>query len=124
MPQKDLMKLGTNWILIIAALFVAPLARGDRIDKDSLYNRLEQQAKAIELKNDPFTAIPIANEENLQSSAVLTGIIWDKDNPMAIIGDSVVKIGERLGNKKVIDIKRDRVIFSDGEALSEIRLEH
>ena len=149
MRQKNLIKSGVIGILILAVFFtfdhaakkphsrniediksriadlaVVPSAQGDRVDSNSLYDRLEEQAKTIELKSDPFTAIPIVSEQSLQSRVVLTGILWDKDNPLAIIDDNVVKIGERVGNKTVIDIKRDRVILSDGETPSEVRLEY
>ena len=129
MRQKYPLKLGIIGGLIIAVFLVlnrsaVPFARGDGDSDNGLYDKLEEQAKTIELKSDPFTAIPITDGPGLQSASPLTGIIWDKDKPLAIIDNNVVKIGEQVGDKTVVDIKRDRVIFSDGKALSEIRLEH
>jgi len=97
-----------------------PSAAGEN---KNFYNFLEQQSASIELKRDPFTAAPIAAEKDLRAEFTLTGILWDKDKPLAIINDEVVKVGERVGNKMVVDIKKDRVTLSDGVALSELRLE-
>jgi len=87
-----------------------------------LYGMLEQQAKLIDLKRDPFTAVPIVIEKNMQSGVNLTGILWDKDKPLAIIDGNVVKKGNRVGDKQVVDIKRDRIILSDGGELFEVKL--
>lgn len=145
MRQKDLIELGVTGILVVVMIFAfgnavkksrsrnirpkvvdlagATLTPADKIDSRSLYNLLEQEAKSIELKRDPFTAVPIISEKNMQSGFALTGILWDKIKPLAIIDGEVIKKGTRLGNKVVVDIKRDRVILSDGQDLFEIRLE-
>ncbi|MFA5117250.1 MAG: hypothetical protein WC695_00180 [Candidatus Omnitrophota bacterium] len=52
----------------------------------------------------------------------LTGIIWDEKSPRAIIDDIVVGVGERVGEKTVVEIKKDRVILNDGAANSEVLL--
>jgi hypothetical protein len=52
----------------------------------------------------------------------LTGIIWDEKSPRAIIDDIVVGVGERAGEKTVVEIKKDRVILNDGTVNSEIQL--
>ena len=93
------------------------------VENKGFYDMLEQRAKAIELKRDPFTAAPITSEKSLQSGVDLTGILWDKDKPLAIIDGDIVKIGARVGNKTVMAIKKDRVILSDGAVLSELKLE-
>jgi type II secretory pathway component PulC len=142
MRQKDLIELGVIGALLAVLIFVfgnaakkpnsrniAPKAvdlsgidQTDKIDR-SLYNLLEQQAKSIVLKRDPFTAAPIVSENSTQPGFVLTGIVWDKIKPLAIIDAEVVKKGDRFGNKVVVDIKRDRVILSDGQEFFEIKLE-
>ncbi len=147
MRQKNIVELGITGILVIVMLFVfgnaakksrsrnikdsrpkpadsavIPLLQVNIPDSKGLYNLLEQQVKSIELKRDPFTAAPIISDEGLRSEISLTGILWDKAKPLAIIDGNVVKKGERVGNKTVVDIKRDRVILSDGEAFSEFKL--
>jgi len=99
----------------------------DQLDQETsskdLYNFLEKQIPLIELKRDPFNLASIIIEKDKQSGLVLSGILWDKNRPMAIIEGEVIEKGERIGNKTVIEIKQDRVIFSDGEVLSEIKLQ-
>ncbi|MFH1190692.1 MAG: hypothetical protein V1670_00640 [Candidatus Omnitrophota bacterium] len=149
MPKKDLIQLGVTGILAIVLIFVLssafkkkPGALGNskntlpkasdsamvsanqvkKSESQGLYHLLEQQADSLELKRDPFTAAPITSEKALSGEVDLTGILWDKDKPLAIINGDIIKKGERLGSKTIIEIKRDRVILSDGSALYEIKL--
>jgi hypothetical protein len=148
MRKKDLIQLGVTGILVIILIFalgnaskksrlrnlknVSPKAtdsaevlsnQSKNNESRGLYDMLEQQAKSIELKRDLFTAAPIVSEKALQSGIDLTGILWDKDKPLAIINGEIVKKGVRVNGKTIIDIKRDKVILSDGAVLSELKLE-
>ena len=149
MRKKDLIQLGVTGVLVVVLVFAlgnafkksrlwdAKNALPKAIDpagflanqakpqpeSRGLYDILEQQAKSIELKRDPFTSALIVSEKTLKSGIDLTGILWDKDKPLAIIDGDIVKKGERVGTKTIVDIKRDRVILSDGQIISEIRLE-
>jgi len=148
MRQKDLIELVVTVVLVIVMIFsfanagkklrsrtmqkikpkvedsvALPVDRTKIIEVKSTYNSLEQQVKTLELKRDPFTAAPIIIERNTLSGVSLTGILWDQDKPMAIIDGEVVKKGARIGKKTLLEIKRDRVILSDGEVLTEITLE-
>jgi hypothetical protein len=151
MPKKDLIQLGITGVLAIVLILVlgnvskksqsislrdsknalpkaidlaAVSANSIKPQPESrnLYALLEQQSNSIELRRDPFTAAAIISEKSLHSEISLTGILWDKLKPLAIIDGNVVKKGQRVGNKTIMDIKRDRVILSDGQILSEIRL--
>jgi len=145
MRKKDLIELGIIGVLGVVLIFAfgnasrkmhsrnarhkavdltgqSPVAE-EKIDSRSLYNVLEQEAKSIDLRRDPFTAAPLVSERNMQPGFALTGILWDKIKPLAIIDGEVVKKGSRVGNKMVVDIKRDRVILSDGQDLFEIKLD-
>ena len=151
MRKKDLIQLGVTGILVIVLILVwanastkmrrnlrkpgqalspvdasvtSPISQVNNPGGDHLYDLLEQQSKSIELKRDPFTASPIISEKSLQTGISLTGILWDKEKPLAIINGKVVKKGQWVGNKTIMDIRQDRVILSDGQILSEIRLEH
>lgn len=47
---------------------------------------------------------------------ILNGIVWDKDNPYAIINNDVVKIGDKIGDIAVVEINKESVIVEeDGE---------
>ncbi len=143
MRRKDLIELGVTGILlaVLISAFVhaaknpagrslAPetvdlsgIGPADAPGAANLYNLLEQEAKSFDLKRDPFTAAPIITEKNTQPGLALTGILWDKIKPLAIIDGEVVKKGDRIADKAVVDIKRDSVILSDGQEFIEIKLE-
>ncbi|MEW6101242.1 MAG: hypothetical protein AB1481_03000 [Candidatus Omnitrophota bacterium] len=54
----------------------------------------------------------------------IDGIIWDSENPMASINDTVVRIGEKVSGFEVVDIKKESVTLSDGRKNFEIKLEY
>jgi hypothetical protein len=149
MLKKSLIQLSITGVLVVVLIFLwanaskksrhllpasggvvsqagAPLAialsQANNVKSGNLYNLLEQQSKSVELKRDPFVASPIVSETSLHSEISLTGILWDKLKPLAIIDGNVVRKGQRVGNKTIMDIKQDRVILSDGQIISEIRL--
>lgn len=108
----------------VATLAIAPSAQPDqKTSSKDLYNSLEKHTELIELKRDPFSAAPIVIEKDTQSGVALSGILWDKDKPMAIIEGQIVRVGQHVGNQTVMEIKRDRVILSDGEVFSEVKLQ-
>ena len=39
----------------------------------------------------------------------LKGIVWDSERPYAIIGERVVRVGDYIGEKKVVDIQQGSV---------------
>lgn len=87
-----------------------------------LLKKQEKESNNLELKRDPFNAVPIISIQRSSSSPHLNGILWDKNSPMAIINNVVVKIGDRVSDKVVIDIKQNEVILSDGARNIELRL--
>ena len=60
---------------------------------------------------------PFAPKEILKIKVVkltLNGILWDEENPKAIINNVIVTIGDTIGENTVVGIKNDRVILNDG----------
>lgn len=53
----------------------------------------------------------------------LNGIIWDEQNPMAVINDIIVKKGDTCDGQIVADIKQDKVILKGSDKEIELRLE-
>ena len=47
----------------------------------------------------------VSDENNLR----LNGIIWNRDDPMAIIDNTVVKVDSQIAGRKVVAISMDRV---------------
>lgn len=143
MQKRDIIKLSITIILIFILLFLVLnltkrkkkvtfpeteitkqlVSREDKLSCKSLFERLEEETKKLELKRDPFTSLPIIPKERYSSGICLNGILWDRSNPMAIINDSIVKIGDKVDDTFVVDIKQDRVILNDGAREFELRLE-
>lgn len=79
--------------------------------------RLRSQFK--DLGRDPFS---LGQEEAFLADLNLIGILWDEAYPQAIINGEIVKVGDNISNNKVIEIKKDRVVLSDGKKRIELKL--
>lgn len=44
----------------------------------------------------------------------LGGIMWNEKNPKAMISNSIVGVGDKVGENTIVGIKRDRVILNNG----------
>ena len=87
------------------------------------YKLLEEETKDLALERDPFSATRIAKTKESSTELSITGILWDKETPKAIINGVIVEIGERVGVNTIVDIKQDRVILYDGSDYFELKLE-
>jgi len=76
-----------------------------------------------EIKRDPFS-FGLSGETNVirTSDLLLKGIIWDSDNPSAVINDQVLKEGVTIGGFKVVKILRESVILENGASRLELKL--
>jgi len=66
---------------------------------------------------DPFQEADIS-----LSQLGLQGIMWDAENPKAIISNRIVGVGDSVGDNTIIEIKKNRVILTDGVSTFELRL--
>ncbi len=76
--------------------------------------RIGSKADSIEWRRNPFIrgrGLGLSGAGTLN----LTGIMWDRNNPQAIIGDEVVKEGDVIGKYKIIKINEDSVVISSDE---------
>ena len=65
---------------------------------------------------DPFFFTTSGMAGSGLEGLVLNGIVWDKDNPYAIINDDVVKIGDKLDDMRVVEISEKSVTLEqDGK---------
>ena len=55
-----------------------------------------------------------------EKEILLQGILWDPGAPTAILNNRVMGVGDRLGRWEVQEIRKDRVILSDGSSTREI----
>jgi hypothetical protein len=86
-----------------------------------------QEEKQQTWGQDPFTGRSIISGFGRSASFTLNGIIPDEDNPqnsLAIIDNSIVRMGDVLGDTgmKVIEIKENEVILSDGDKEMRLKL--
>lgn len=70
---------------------------------------------------DPFSPSGALIEDS--GTLKLSGILWDKENPVAIINKKIVKKGDKIGNNTVVDINQVSVILNDGTQDFELKLE-
>ena len=70
--------------------------------------QFDKDIKVLEIRN-PFS--PTATGAGATQAISLSGIIWDEENPAAMIGDRIVKEGDMVGKKKVKKIQEDKVIL-------------
>ncbi len=71
-------------------------------------------------KRSPFVS---GQASSSPSELTLTGIIWNKSKPKAMIGDAIVSKGDTIGENKVIDIQPNKVILNDGTKDFELQIE-
>lgn len=76
-----------------------------------------------DIKRDPFLpsymrleARPSGMFSPEELGLSLSGIIWDEKDPVAIINGEVMRVGGVVNGKKILEIKKDQVIFGEGEA--------
>jgi len=58
----------------------------------------------------PLVSKKVAGEKTDIPKMLLTGIVWDKYYPLAIINDQVVRKGDVVDGVKIVGIKPDRVV--------------
>ncbi len=76
-------------------------------------------------RDDPFDYSITSNFNETKSQSQdsgLSGIMWSPKNPIAIVNNKIVKVGDKTSLGNVIAIKKEIVIFEDETGLHEIRL--
>ncbi|MCX5699526.1 MAG: hypothetical protein NTX01_07495 [Candidatus Omnitrophica bacterium] len=131
MPNKKIIILIILGIAAVISLFFGIFAPGKArrkiiselagsLQEITVLTRNAKKTAYSSWSRDPFLAssAPIKGYGGL----VLSGITWDKENPMAVISDNIVKIGDKVSANTVVDIKQDKVILNDGAKDFELRL--
>jgi len=81
--------------------------------------RHAQQSQFTDWGRNPF--LPEGMEDASQEH-VLMGIVWDEKMPRCVINNRIVGVGDEVAGKRVKEIRRDRVILSDGLKEVELRV--
>ncbi|MBU4590249.1 MAG: hypothetical protein KKG01_04930 [Candidatus Omnitrophica bacterium] len=71
---------------------------------------------------DPFSSGQTTSAPSTVSDMVLTGILWDDSSPLAMINDNPIAVGDKISGYTVVEIRKDRVIITNGTEDSELRL--
>jgi len=95
---------------------------------DILINRLDQLIESVQEKSENTIRLSIRKTDKkniehkipLATDAILTGIFWNEDNPLAILNDKVVGINDEIGNFKVVQIKEKSVILVNKQGKNKI----
>ena len=53
---------------------------------------------------------------------VLDGIVWDEQNPLAMINDEVLRVGDTIGNSRIVNITQTEVTLKEGGSKFTLRL--
>jgi hypothetical protein len=139
MRKKDLVEMGITGLLILVLLAIVFSAFSRMNKKHSrkvlpaeelplgegsvnLFSKLEAETEGLELTRDPFSSAPIINTRVSPYGVQLSGIMWDKEKPVAIINGEIVKAGDTVDGKIVVAVKQDRVILDDGSKEIELTL--
>ena len=62
-------------------------------------------------------------KSNSIGGLTLSGIIWDKNNPQAVVNDHLVTKGETVGDSVIKQILKDLVVFEQNGVSHELWLE-
>lgn len=79
-----------------------------------LFLQLEAESRRLELKRDPFFSGQLEPVKACPHGLCLKGIVWDDQKPSAIINDTIVGKGDKIGDSIVIKIEPGRVVLNDG----------
>jgi hypothetical protein len=75
------------------------------------------------ITKDPFTSKEKTTEEaEILAGFKLTGIIFRNEKSCAIINNNVYKVGDKIGDKTISEIFKDKVMITDGENTYKLEL--
>jgi len=94
----------------IPAPEISQAPQGVSATAQATINRRAVRTKFKSWKRRPFQPTQVPGQS---SSLVLNGIIGGK-TPKAMIGDLMVGVGDKVGNNRVVAIKKDSVTLNDG----------
>jgi len=126
--------------LILAGGMISGCGKKDNAKEEMLANsKLKQRSpltserigkkkvslsSAVYGRDNPFS--PVSNDfavsGNRKKSSGLTGILWDEEQPVAIIDGVITKIGDKISRGEVVKIEKEKVILDNGINQYELEL--
>lgn len=101
-------------VLLKAETRPSAAGRSAKIHRNSNFKKMEDATKDLRVTRDPFVAGAPTLEAASACGLSLAGIVWDKDKPLAIINETILKTGDRIEPYEIIEIRQKSVILSDG----------
>jgi hypothetical protein len=84
-----------------------------------------QAAEAEALRRDPFIPphfIPGKAKAGPAAGLELKAILHNPLSAVAIVNDQLVRVGDTVGGRKVVEIRPDRVVLRDAAGKSDLRI--
>ena len=83
--------------------------------------RLEEETKNLQVGRDPFfNSTDKRSQRAKRQKLILNEIAWDNQFPTAVVNNIIVNVGSVIEDKTVIEIRKDRVILTDGKKNFEL----
>ena len=120
-------KLAILIVLVTATVFVwvpkgkKPTAVSANISSAALDQTIplikavpRKRTEFVDWPRNPFAKLQTEKEISSVSDLKLGAIMWDDKNPTAFINGKFVSMGDKIDNKTVKQIDKNRVILTDG----------
>jgi len=82
---------------------------------------VEERMDSLNWDRDPFAYRPVASI-GIGGGLNLEGIVWDEENPKAMVDGTILGIDEKIGDYTIVDITKDGVLLTDGTKQIELKL--
>ncbi|MBI4003438.1 MAG: hypothetical protein HY353_00275 [Candidatus Omnitrophica bacterium] len=67
-----------------------------------------------EVLRDPFVFGPREGTAGTPSAVLMGVLLWDASNPLAIVGDQMVGLGDRVGQWEIVKIEETGIVIQQG----------
>ena len=109
LPSRDSLSTPPSFLNQTEMSSLLAMSQGAKSSSHSLYPAWGR---------NPFVLEAAPNIREL----TLNGILWDDQNPQALIGDHIVRKGDTIGPSIIIDIRPDSVILNNGIENLELKV--
>jgi len=90
---------------------LAPALEAEPSDRRTVRDQQRRRAAALAWSRDPFLHGAGAGD---MSGLLLSGILWDPREPMAVVNGQSVRVGEALEGYQILSITPQQVVVTDG----------
>jgi Tfp pilus assembly protein PilP len=108
---------------LIIVFFISGISYAKSISdvETNTFKNLSEQGKK-EWTNDPFEPTKPSLKSVTIEDVQLTGLVYNANEAYALIGGFMVKVGDMVGDYKVVEINKDNVTLRKLDDVRTIRL--